>query len=228
MEHLTHKGLNIVGISLVKQHKEKTKPMSTNLKLVTPIGAAVYPKLVEPDTAFDEVGVFTCKLHVSEEEFEAFKAKVDVLANAAYDSECQRQGKTVKKAKSCPVRITEDGDYEILAKQKAKVTTRAGDVIEFNIPLFDAEVKAITNKPKIGSGSKIRMSAVFKDWYVPSQGWGYTLRLKEAQILELVEYSVSGGGGSFSSEAGGYTTSGESLNEALEQNQEEQGQVAPF
>ena len=72
------------------------------------------------------------------------------------------------------------------------------------------------------------MSAVFKDWYVPSQGWGYTLRLKEAQILELVEYSVSGGGGSFSSEAGGYTTSGESLNEALEQNQEEQGQVAPF
>ena len=94
--------------------------MSTNLKLVTPIGTAVYPKLVEPDTAFDEVGVYTCKLHVSEEEFEAFKAKVDVLATAAYDSECQRQGKTVKKAKSCPVRITEDGDYEILAKQKAR------------------------------------------------------------------------------------------------------------
>jgi hypothetical protein len=225
---LTHKGLSIVGISSVKENKTQPKMSNKNLTLVTPIGTAVYPKLVEPDTAFDEVGAYTCKIHVSEEEYEAFKAKVDPLATAAYDAECQRQGKPVKKAKSCPLRITEDGDYEILAKQKAKVTTRAGDVIEFSIPLFDAQVKAITTKPKIGSGSKIRMSVTFYPWYVPSQGWSYTLRLKEAQILELIEYSVGNAGGSFSTEAGGYTTSGESLNDALEQKQEEQEQVAPF
>lgn len=198
--------------------------MSNNQKLVTPIGTAVYPKLVEPDTAFDEVGVYTCKLHVSKEDYDAFKAKVDVLAQAAYDAECQKQGKTVKKSKNFPVRITQDGEYEILAKQKAKVTTRAGEVIDFTIPLFDSEVKAITNKPKIGSGSKIRVSATFYPWYVASQGWGYTLRLKEAQILELVEYTA-GGSDSFSSEAGGYTATGETLNEALDQEEE---QVAPF
>lgn len=197
--------------------------MSNINKLVTPIGTAIYPKLVDPDTAFDDVGVYTCKLHVSEEDFNKFKAKVDKLADAAYDIECQRQGKQVKRAKSCPVRITNEGDYEILAKQKAKVTTRAGDVIDFTIPLFDANVQAITHKPKIGSGSKVRASVQFSPYFVPSSGFGYTLRLKEAQILELVEYSASGSS-SFSSEEGGYAV-GESFNEALDAEEE---QVAPF
>ena len=194
-------------------------------KLVTPIGTAIYPKLVEPDTAFDEAGVYTCKLHVTKEEFSEFKAKVDKMADAAYAAECASQGKEVRKASSCPVRITQDGDYEILAKQKAKITTRKGETIEFNVPLYDSQVKIIDNKPKIGSGSRIRMSVVFSPWFVSSQGWGYTLRLKEAQVLELVEYG-GGGGSSFSTEADGYTSvsTGENLNDALES----QDPVAPF
>ena len=110
-----------------------------------------------------------------------------------------------------------------MGKQKAKVVTRKGETIEFKIPLFDSQVKPITNKPKIGSGSRIRMSVVFSPWFVSSQGWGYTLRLKEAQVLELVEYSA-GGGSSFSSEADGYTSTGESLTDALESTDP----VAPF
>jgi len=223
MEHSTHRGSNTVGISSVK-HNTKTKKMSKPQKLVTPIGTAIYPKLVEPDTAFDDVGVFTCKLHVTKDDYELFKAKVDPLVKKAYDDECQRQGKELKKAKSSPIRITQDGDYEILAKQKAKVTTRDGEVIEFSIPLFDSNVKAITHRPKIGSGSKVRVSATLYTWYVPSQGFGYTLRLKEAQILELVEYNAGGGEDSFSSELGGYTQ-GENFNDSLGQEEE---QVAPF
>lgn len=196
-------------------------------KLVTPIGTAVYPKLVEPDTAFDEAGVYTCKLHVTKEEFTEFKAKVDKMAEAAYTAECQRQNNSeVRKAPSCPVRVTQDGDYEILAKQKAKITTRKGETIEFKIPLYDSQIKRIENKPKIGSGSRIRMSVIFSPWFVSSQGWGYTLRLKEAQVLEMVEYSSGGGTSSFSAEAEGYTTTenGENLNDALEA----QDPVAPF
>lgn len=223
MEHSTQQRSNIVSISSVKQYTTNTKMSKDVNKLVTPIGTAVYPKLVEPDTAFDEAGVYTCKLHVTKEEFTEFKAKVDKMADAAYTAECQSQGKDVHKASSCPVRLTADGDYEILGKQKAKVVTRKGETIEFKIPLFDSQVKPITNKPKIGSGSRIRMSVVFSPWFVSSQGWGYTLRLKEAQVLELVEYS-SGGGSSFSSEADGYTSTGESLTDALESTDP----VAPF
>jgi len=223
MEHSTLPRSNIVSISSAKLNTTPINMSKDVNKLVTPVGTAVYPKLVEPDTAFDEAGVYTCKLHVSKEDYNEFKKKVDVIAEAAYDAECKRQGKEVRKASSCPVRITEDGDYEILGKQKAKVITRSGETIEFNIPLFDSQVKPITNKPKIGSGSRIRMSVIFSPWFVPSQGWGYTLRLKEAQVLELVEYS-SGGGSSFSAEADGYTSTGESLSDALEDEEE----VAPF
>ena len=218
MELSTRQRLNIVSISSVKQYTTTIKMSKDVNKLVTPIGTSVYPKLVEPDTAFDDAGVYTCKLHVTKEEYEEFKAKVDKMAEAAYEAECNRQGKEVRKASSSPVRITEDGDFEIFAKQRAKVITRSGETIEFNIPLFDSQVKPITNKPKIGSGSKIRMSVVFSPWYVSSQGWGYTLRLKEAQVLELVEYSA-GGGSSFSAEADGYTSNGESLSDALEENE---------
>jgi len=33
-----------------------------NLKITTPVGKSVYPKLVEPDTKFDDNGVFSCRL----------------------------------------------------------------------------------------------------------------------------------------------------------------------
>ena len=224
MELSTRQRVNIVSISSVKQYTTTIKMSKDVNKLVTPIGTSVYPKLVEPDTAFDDAGVYTCKLHVTKEEYEEFKAKVDKMVETAYEAECTRQGKEVRKASSSPVRITEDGDFEIFAKQRAKVITRSGETIEFSIPLFDSQVKPITNKPKIGSGSKIRMSVVFSPWYVSSQGWGYTLRLKEAQVLELVEYSA-GGGSSFSAEAEGYTSTGESLSDALE---EDESKAAPF
>ena len=200
--------------------------MSKNaIKLVSPIGTAVYPKLVQAsDTAFDEAGVYSCKLHVTKEEFEEFKAKVDPLVEAAYKAECEKQGKEVRKAQSNPVRITDDGDSEIFAKQKAKVITRNGETLEFNIPLFDSQVKPILDQPKIGSGSKIRMSMTFNPWFVSSQGFGYTLRLREAQVLELVEYSSGSGASSFSAEAEGYTTSGEAFSDVL--NDEEEKSLA--
>ena len=200
--------------------------MSKNaIQLTTPIGTAVYPKLVHPDTAFDDAGVYNCKLHVTEEDYNEFKAKVDPLVEAAYKAECERQGKEVRKAASQPIRVTDNGEYEIFAKQKAKVVTRNGETLEFSIPLFDSKVKPIRDEPKIGSGSKIRMSVTFNPWFVPSQGFGYTLRLREAQVLELVEYSGGTKSSGFSAEADGYTTSGESFSDVLN---EEEEQVAPF
>lgn len=201
--------------------------MSKNAtKLVSPLGTAVYPKLVHPDTAFDEAGVYSCKLHVGQKEFEDFKLLVDPLVEAAYKAECDKQDKKVKKSPSEPIRITPDGDFEIFAKQKAKVITRNGETLEFTVPLYDSQVKPILDKPRIGSGSKIRMSMTFNPWYVPSQGWGYTLRLREAQILELVEYSAGGGASSFSAEEEGYTTTGETFGEVLADEGTEK--VSPF
>ena len=65
----------------------------------------------------------------------------------------------------------------------------------------------------------------FNPWFVSSQGFGYTLRLREAQVLELVEYSSGSGASSFSAEAEGYTTSGEAFSDVLN---DEEEKVSPF
>ena len=64
-----------------------------NKVITTPKGKAVWPRIDTPDTKFDDDGVYSCKLHVSEGDFKAFEAAVKPHLDAAYAAECSRQGK---------------------------------------------------------------------------------------------------------------------------------------
>jgi len=181
--------------------------------IVTPLGKAVFPKINQPDFKFDEMGVYSCKLHVSEEDFNKFSSQVEELAESAYQAELTKQGKTkLKKMQTLPIRITEEGDFEIYSKQPAKKNTSKG-VLEFNVAMYDSEGNKLPSDTNIGSGSKLRLSVEFAPWYVPSIGFGYTLRLRAAQVVELMEYSGAGGGNAesmgFGKVEGGFV--GESL-----------------
>ena len=180
--------------------------------IATPVGTAQYPKLVVPDTKFNPDGLFSCKLTVSEEDYNAFRAQLQPHIEREYNKYCIAKGKDKLPTANEPVRINADGDYEINAKQVARVTTKQGETIDFKIALYDADVNPITNEPNIGSGSKMRLSVQPYFWFVPSQGFGYTLRLKAAQILELVEYDAGGHG--FSKESG--FTASESFESVIE------------
>jgi len=180
--------------------------------IATPLGSAVYPKLITPDTKFNPDGVYSCKLIVSEEDYNSFRAQLDPLIEREYNKYLIASGKQKLKRATEPVRIGEDGEYEINAKQTAKTTTKQGDVLEFKIALYDADVKPITNEPNIGSGSKMKLSVQPYFWNISALGFGYTLRLKAAQIIELVEYATDSN--VFSKEAGGFTQ-GESFEEVI-------------
>ena len=206
--------------------------------ITTPKGKAVWPRIDTPDTKFDEDGLYKCKLHVTEADFKAFEALIQPKLDAAYKEECSRQGKEkVKMAPSSPLRITDDGEYEIFAKQNAKVHTKSNGTLEFSITAMDSRGKKITTLdeegeevafvPRIGSGSTLRLSVELHTWFVPSQGFGYTLRLRAVQVLDLIEY---GGGDNFgfSAEKDGYVGSGESLNQAFEVADEAETSNAPF
>ena len=179
--------------------------------LVTPVGTAVYPKLVVPDTKFNPDGLFSCKLTVTEDEYNQFRAQLQPMIDQEYNKYCIAKGKDKLTRANEPVRINNDGEYEINAKQAAKTTTKSGEVIEFKIALYDSNVQPITDQPNIGSGSKIKLSVQPYFWFVPSQGFGYTLRLKAAQVLELVEYQAGGHG--FTKESG--FTQGETFEEVI-------------
>lgn len=179
--------------------------------VTTPAGKAFYPRVVTPDTKFNVDGVYSCRLHVSEEDYEAFKAQLAPMVEQEYNKYCIAKGKDKLKRAIEPIRITDDGDFEISAKQPAKIRTKEGETIEMKIALYDADVQPMTGDVTIGSGSKLRMSVQPYCWYVPSTGFGYTLKLKAVQVLELVEYDSSGHG--FSKESG--FTQGESFEEVL-------------
>ena len=196
--------------------------------ITTPKGKAVWPRIDTPDTKFDEDGVYSCKLHVSEADFKAFEALVKPKLDAAYKDECSRQGKEkIRMAASSPLRINDEGDYEIYAKQKARVHTKSKGTLEFSIAAVDSQGKKIA-MPKIGSGSTLKMAVEVNTWFVPSQGFGYTLRLRAVQVLELIEYGGGDSSFGFGAEEDGYVGSGESLNDAFEVADEAETTNAPF
>ena len=62
----------------MKTEKNKeTKTIKIMKQLTTPIGTAMYPKLVTPDTKFDENGVYSCKLILTKDEFETLEATIN-------------------------------------------------------------------------------------------------------------------------------------------------------
>jgi hypothetical protein len=88
-------------------------------------------------------------------------------------------------------------------------------LLEFRVAVFDAKGNKIEDVPAIGSGSKLKMGVEVFPYYTDLNGFGYSLRLKAVQVLELVEYN-NGSAASFGfSEETGFS-GGESLTEAFE------------
>lgn len=194
----------------------------------SPKGTAVWPRIDTPDTKFDEDGLFSCKLHVSEGDFKAFEAQLNDEIEAGYKAECAKQGKDkLRMAPSKPLRITDEGDYEIFAKQKAKVHTKSKGTLDFTVACYDSQGKKIET-PKIGSGSTIKMAVEVNTWFVPSQGFGYTLRLRAVQVIDLVEYGGGDGSFGFGAEEDGYVGNGETLDDAFAVANEAETTNAPF
>lgn len=181
----------------------------------TPVGKAYYPRIDTPDTKFNPDGVYSCKLHVSEGDYNSFELQIKDLVEQAYKDECSKRGvQQLKKAPTSPLRVTADGDFEIYAKQVAKKDTRKG-LLTFSVSVFDAKGNKLSETPKIGSGSTLKMGVEIFPYYTDLNGFGYSLRLKAVQIIDLVEYNAGDASSfGFSSEEG-FTSDGESLTEAF-------------
>ena len=185
--------------------------------LTTPKGTAVYPRIDTPDTKFNDDGVYSCKLHVDEASFNAFTKQVTDTVEREYDVECKVKGKKLKRAATSPIRITPDGDFEIYAKQVAQRQTKKG-LLTFTIPVFDSKGAKLPTSPAIGSGSTLKLSVEVYTWYTDLQGFGYTLRLKAVQLLDLIEYNNgSSSSFGFTEEENGYINDGESLDTAFQE-----------
>ena len=164
-------------------------------RLTTPIGKAVWPYLNNPDTKFDEDGVYKVTLRLDQDD-EATSQLVSSLQGQAdqwYKSMVKEKGNPKLKKADLPWSevIDEDGnptgEIDIRFKLKAKIRTKDDRVIENNVALFDAEGTPFKSEDIIGSGSKLKVCA--DAWgYMAPIGCGVTLRIVAVQVLDLKTY----------------------------------------
>lgn len=185
--------------------------------ITTVVGTARYPNVNKPNTTFDPDGAYSCDIVVTEAEAKEFLATVETIRSQAHEMEERKTGKKIRLCKEIPVKQTDDGQWIIRSKQKAKgKNTRTGEVYDFKIKLFDA--KGSPCDEEVGAGSKVKLAVKPYTWYSPSLGFGVSLQLKAVQIIELIAPSSSGATASafgFTSEEEGFAAGGESFESAI-------------
>lgn len=165
------------------------------LRVTTPIGVAVWPRLNTPDREFVAEGEFKVDLLLdpSEGEVSAFLDKLQKYADDAYKAICKEKSKKVKRSvfpwKEEQDRETGEPTGKILlrCKMKHQVRPKHSDPFTQSPKLFDAMGNPMD--AVISGGSKLKLSLDVVPYYTASIGAGVTCRLKAAQVIELVEYS---------------------------------------
>ena len=181
------------------------------VSIVSPKGLASYPFLNKPSTKFKEEGEYSVKLILSQEDGAKFIDQVKAVLRDAYKEQCALIKKEKLKMADFPWKETEDGKIEVKFSQTASFKSKAGEVYERKIALFDTKGNPVGDT--IGSSSVLRCAADIYPWYTPVLGMGVSLRLKAVQVVELVAPSMnlSATAYGFSAEEEGYVSGGESF-----------------
>lgn len=169
--------------------------------LTTPRGVFVFPRLSgEPDTKFDEAGVWKVTLRLNAEAGAPLMASIDEALEKSYNDtvaefkkDPKKKNKKVKKA-DAPYKVDEEtGDIEVTFKMKASGISKKTEKPWSRKPrLFNAKGEDITNtEPKVGGGSEGKVSYELSTFFTDLVGAGVSLRLEAVKILKLVEF---GGG----------------------------------
>lgn len=165
-----------------------------NIRYVTPAGIAQYPRLTKPDTKFNPDGEYKVKLEIRDP---AEAAKLTAFLDEQFDlavakAKKENPGKKIKTG-DVPYHTDEEtGTVIVNFKLKAKVTPKKGDPFEQKPAIFDAKGKPLKDA-NIGGGSKLKIAYEIVQYYTAIAGAGISLRLKAAQVIDLVEYTGGAG-----------------------------------
>lgn len=160
------------------------------VRITSPEGIAIYPRLTTPDTKFDKDGVYSVDLELDQtaKEVTSFLVSLKAAADAAYKAVCeQRGGKKLKRA-DLPIKEGEDGKIRVKFKLKAKAGNEEKSWEQKPV-LFDSLGTALQTPPNVGSGSRIKVAFEVVPYFTAMVGAGVSLRMKAVQILDLKEYT---------------------------------------
>lgn len=165
-----------------------------HLKITTPVGIAVFPRLNEPDTQFDKDGLYNVILRLPSDIAKETISKITGVFKENLKNIKEEKGKKVKEA-PLPIKNVEDEDGSPTGEVDIKFKLRAigqkdGQKWEQRPALFDSSGKPLSET--IGGGSTIKIGAEVVPYYTSTVGAGVTLRLKAVQVIKLVEFSSVG------------------------------------
>lgn len=168
---------------------------------ISPKGVASYPYLLKYDDKFVKEGEYSVKLILDADENKEFLDDLKSKAEAVYKKTIAelKEAKKVKAAKALTMHVpfSEEEDDEgeptgrvvLNFKLKHQVTTGEGKTFTQQPDVFDAKKKPLADDTRIGSGSIIRVAFNIIEFYAAAnKNAGLSLRLKAAQIIDLVEY----------------------------------------
>lgn len=161
-------------------------------QITTPIGTASYPHLRTTEVFNGEdSGKYSCGIVLDAAATEKLMQTIEnewEMAKKTPEFEGKRYGRNT--SPSFGFTETEQGEVRFKAKTTAVIKTKAGEVIEKTVPVFDAKNKPMAEDVEIGNGSKIRLCMLLRPFYGSSSVYGVQLLLKGVQVLEYVEPSL--------------------------------------
>jgi len=191
--------------------------------ITTAIGTAQYPWVNTPSTKFVPEGEYSCNIILTKEEGEAIIKKVEPILEKKQQEQAEESGKKVK-TYELPIQL--EGDTYVLKAKLKPVNGKRKDGTEFtrSLGLFDSKGNPWDRAVTIRGGSKIRLNVRPKTWFSPLLGAGVSLELLAVQVIELSDGELSSQAAEsfgFTEVEGGYVNGGETLDQALDAEEEE-------
>lgn len=156
-----------------------------DIRLSTPLGTAVYPRLKTPDTKFDDLGIYKADVAIPMSEAEPLMAQLGDIFK-------KHTGKAAKKAENTMWLFETDdqgeetGNVIFKLRIKNRISKKTGELWDRRPKMFDATLKPIDENP--WGGSKMIVSFDVYGWDAGGKK-GVSLQPVAVQIVELVSGS---------------------------------------
>ena len=192
--------------------------------ITTAVGTAQYPWVNTPSTKFVPEGEYSCNIILTKQEGEVIVKKVEALLEKKQKEQAEESGKEVK-TYQLPIQL--EGDTYVLKAKLKPVNGKRKDGSEYtrSLGLFDSKGNPWDREVMIRGGSKVRLSVRPKPWFSPLLGAGISLELLGVQVIELADGELSSQAAEsfgFTEVEGGYVNGGETLDQALDAEEEEE------
>ena len=173
--------------------------------VITPKGTVAWASIDEADYEYKDEGEFHIRVRFDPDDLKEVEALAQEILDEAYAAKKseltkEKKGALLKKLHVVPVikmetdRETGDetGFAVIRSGMKHRIEIKngpkAGQSFEKYPDVFDARGKKLRTRPKIGSGSEVKVSVKIMEYFIAKDGeMGIKYELEAVQIIKLVQ-----------------------------------------